>query len=1172
SILSELVQNADDAGARTVRVMLNTREYGDGSLLSPAMSNWQGPSLYVYNDAVFTERDFQNLAKIGQASKLDKLAATGRFGLGFNAVYHFTDLPSFVSGEHLVMFDPHTKYVPGATHVQPGIKIRFADTDLLDQFPDQFSPYLFFGCELKKHFKGTLFRFPLRTATVARDSEISHASYSPESVMNLLNQFKEQASRYLLFLRHVERIEMYTVGNGADNKTPVLQYSVEVTKRDPPTGWAAVPTFVSGPPRRPLSKEAFYSKLGQTPDAVLPKVEQMVTITFREEGARRRGKGGGSSSSRQQGVEISEGETTSDDDDVVVDIDGGGGDEDLRGLTSATGGGGGGGGGGGEGKGGAGALVVGGGGGKEGPTSIVDVFLVCAAIGGGNAKKMACLPEHRHMKLIPWGGVAAHISRNSHPPPPFEGHAFCFLPLPVNTLLPVHVNGFFELSSNRRDIWFGEDMQGEGKRRSEWNNLLLRDVIAPIYAALVARARDVMQAGPQHQALLPAAETPKPWDIVVAATYSNLKNVPVLFSRSATGGKGRWIPPGQAVVVEEVEEDGGGGSEERVEYTKRLTKILLWDRLPVVRLPASLKKTMLHYKCLAADATPAFLRSHFGNATVSHSCLGLEAGGAAVFSDGGTTTVARVPDRGPPQPRRTAPVGGVMNSGELVRFRAPATRQEARTNALFLLEAAASGLGAETFGQLVGLPLLPLANRTLGRFAAPPAGSADEAEGRVVDASTVFVCSQAERRLLAGPGLGGEGGGAGHRLLESMEDLTHGARVILNNKRVHAATNVAVMEPRDLAGMLGAVFPQAWQGLTQVAWAPGSRDVRPKQPSEDWVSCLWDYICKEGVVARNGRGRGRAGQDPAEKIRLFERSWPLLPATGGVKADTIRVLLELHENMPVVSPMAEGIGSHTMNTSMRKVLSQLGVWILDASALGNQAQNPLVLKYANACSPAGVLSALQQALFPSPPPGGGSTGRENSAEAKELSAASSEPDFGPGGAARRKVDGRFQSVAPAERHALRSFLAKIRLSGGGNKRLTDRQVALLKGLPIYRVHGGGGVVPAAAAAGKTGAERFTSISGAADRLLLAPKGTDPALLGPVFAVESSEDTELLESLGVQRVGKGAFFREHVLPGLAAESRAGAAGSRHVGGGRYPPSGDRKATPGTAGAVGSSTGE
>lgn len=34
-------------------------------------------------------------------------------------------------------------------------------------------------------------------------------------------------------------------------------------------------------------------------------------------------------------------------------------------------------------------------------------------------------------------------------------------------------------------------MEGEGKRRSEWNTLLLRDVIAPIYANLVVKARQV---------------------------------------------------------------------------------------------------------------------------------------------------------------------------------------------------------------------------------------------------------------------------------------------------------------------------------------------------------------------------------------------------------------------------------------------------------------------------------------------------------------------------------------------------------------------------------------------------------------------------------------------------------------------------------------------------------
>ena len=42
-----------------------------------------------------------------------------------NQVFHWTDVPSLVSGDYLVMFDPHAKYVPGATDVARGIKIRF---------------------------------------------------------------------------------------------------------------------------------------------------------------------------------------------------------------------------------------------------------------------------------------------------------------------------------------------------------------------------------------------------------------------------------------------------------------------------------------------------------------------------------------------------------------------------------------------------------------------------------------------------------------------------------------------------------------------------------------------------------------------------------------------------------------------------------------------------------------------------------------------------------------------------------------------------------------------------------------------------------------------------------------------------------------------------------------
>ena len=35
-------------------------------------------------------------------------------------------VPSFVSGEHIVFFDPHAESLPGATPSNPGLKIRFA--------------------------------------------------------------------------------------------------------------------------------------------------------------------------------------------------------------------------------------------------------------------------------------------------------------------------------------------------------------------------------------------------------------------------------------------------------------------------------------------------------------------------------------------------------------------------------------------------------------------------------------------------------------------------------------------------------------------------------------------------------------------------------------------------------------------------------------------------------------------------------------------------------------------------------------------------------------------------------------------------------------------------------------------------------------------------------------
>lgn len=70
------------------------------------MAAFQGPALLAFNDAAFSPGDFAAITRIGQDAKLSQPAATGRFGVGWNAVYHLTDAPSFVSGSSLVVFDP----------------------------------------------------------------------------------------------------------------------------------------------------------------------------------------------------------------------------------------------------------------------------------------------------------------------------------------------------------------------------------------------------------------------------------------------------------------------------------------------------------------------------------------------------------------------------------------------------------------------------------------------------------------------------------------------------------------------------------------------------------------------------------------------------------------------------------------------------------------------------------------------------------------------------------------------------------------------------------------------------------------------------------------------------------------------------------------------------------
>lgn len=50
----------------------------------------KGPALYAYNNAAFTDEDWEGIQLAGRSVKRNDPNKVGRFGIGFNSVYHIT--------------------------------------------------------------------------------------------------------------------------------------------------------------------------------------------------------------------------------------------------------------------------------------------------------------------------------------------------------------------------------------------------------------------------------------------------------------------------------------------------------------------------------------------------------------------------------------------------------------------------------------------------------------------------------------------------------------------------------------------------------------------------------------------------------------------------------------------------------------------------------------------------------------------------------------------------------------------------------------------------------------------------------------------------------------------------------------------------------------------------
>ncbi|XP_053295044.1 sacsin [Pleuronectes platessa] len=377
-ILKELIQNADDAEATEIHFVWDKRQHGKEKTFGKKWNHLQGPALCVFNNKVFSDADLAGIQHLGEGGKHNTPGKTGKYGVGFNSVYHLTDCPSILTGDELLLIsDPNQKYIEGSSDKPlPGIGYKLAD-EFKNMYMDVYKSFLPDNFTLKD---GTMFRLPLRIGTMANSSNISKQGVTDDDMRELCSALSEDPEGLILFLKNICKIKVHEI-----NPSGKLTTLYVVEKRLQQKSREEKDAFVK------LQQEALQSDEVASPHTTIYET----TI---------------STSSKR-----------------------------------------------------------------------LSKWIVAEQFGSfKNSDGRETISEK-----LPQAAIAARVSLKEESKAPgcldFKGEAFCSLPLPGITGLPVHINANFEVDSSRRSLW-KEDGQSQ---KSEWNELLKQSVIAPLYADLL---------------------------------------------------------------------------------------------------------------------------------------------------------------------------------------------------------------------------------------------------------------------------------------------------------------------------------------------------------------------------------------------------------------------------------------------------------------------------------------------------------------------------------------------------------------------------------------------------------------------------------------------------------------------------------------------------------------
>ena len=553
AVPKELVQNADDAGATEVRFLYDERTNEDAltCLIDERMRHCQGPALWAYNDAEFKDEDFENITKLSGATKEHDTEKIGKFGLGFNAVYNLTDVPMFVSRNHFVIFDPNTFYLGKAIRNKnkPGMKINTnRNTKKLRKFRNQFKPFnRIFGCDLHldkddNSYQGTLFRFPLRTKEQAIKSEIKQSDYDCTQVKELLQLFIRGAGSLLLFTQNVRSVSIFHLSSEC-TKQPKPTKIFEVTKS---LSEAGIIRELSGPTNLPLAasnlsaEDQFFWRqcnfLRASSDIAKYNKDAINSNTVLLRSA------------------------------LTIDINTTMTESGHRFFEN-----------------------------KVHLPGDVETWLVVSSMGKGQAMQFS----EKDKSLLPSGGVAVQLSRSDTllPVPVFDdssgshhkGNVFCYLPLPIHSGLPVHVNGAFAVASNRRNLKEKTE-DDKGSIGVEWNNVLLKDSVCSAYLDLLEDLKTATEVSKQYQfhSLWPkSCEVEPNCDPLARSFYEHLANG----STSLFSDGDKWVAIGEVVFLEpQFRKDTQVG-----DISFEVLQLLAKDKGTVIDIPGDVYKSFVNY-------------------------------------------------------------------------------------------------------------------------------------------------------------------------------------------------------------------------------------------------------------------------------------------------------------------------------------------------------------------------------------------------------------------------------------------------------------------------------------------------------------------------------------------------------------------------------------------------